>query len=198
MLLRGGPGRGGGTLRLLRVRPGAAIPRHAHRGAELTLVLEGAFADETGRYGPGDLAEAEAEVSHRPVAEGPADCVCLVAAEGLPCGSAWGFDADRRRKLLIRFARERSRSGFIRRVLRRQGRGAALQESVALDGVVDRNGNAAGRCTQQEPESSSRFMFSESGSRPIQSPSTLSISSLPGREATTLPFTVTVVPSPGV
>lgn len=84
VLLRGGPGRGGGTLRLLRVRPGAAIPRHAHRGVELTLVLEGAFADETGRYGPGDLAEAEAEVSHRPVAEGPADCVCLVAAEGLP------------------------------------------------------------------------------------------------------------------
>jgi putative transcriptional regulator len=84
VLLRCGPGRGGGTLRLLRVRPGAAVPRHAHRGAELTLVLEGAFADETGRYGPGDLAEAEAEVSHRPVAEGPADCVCLVAAQGLP------------------------------------------------------------------------------------------------------------------
>jgi putative transcriptional regulator len=84
VLLRCGPGRGGGTLRLLRVRPGAAIPRHVHRGAELTLVLEGAFADETGRYGPGDLAEAEAEVSHRPVAEGPADCVCLVAAQGLP------------------------------------------------------------------------------------------------------------------
>jgi putative transcriptional regulator len=85
VLLRGGPGPGGGgTLRLLRVRPGAAVPRHAHRGAELTLVLEGAFADEAGRYGPGDLAEAEAEVSHRPVAEGPADCVCLVAAQGLP------------------------------------------------------------------------------------------------------------------
>ena len=85
VLLRYGPGRGGGgTLRLLRVRPGAAVPRHAHRGAELTLVLEGAFADEAGRYGPGDLAEAEAEVSHRPVAEGPADCVCLVAAQGLP------------------------------------------------------------------------------------------------------------------
>jgi putative transcriptional regulator len=99
VLLRCGRGRGGGTLRLLRVRPGAAIPRHAHRGAELTLVLEGAFADETGRYGPGDLAEAEAEVSHRPVAEGPADCVCLVAAEGLPrfgglLGRLFGADAS--------------------------------------------------------------------------------------------------------
>ncbi len=99
VLLRCGRGRGGGTLRLLRVRSGAAIPRHAHRGAELTLVLEGAFADETGRYGPGDLAEAEAEVSHRPVAEGPADCVCLVAAEGLPrfgglLGRLFGADAS--------------------------------------------------------------------------------------------------------
>ena len=70
-----------GTLRLLRVRPGTALPRHAHRGAELTLVLEGAFADETGRHGPGDLVEVEGEESHRPVAEGTADCVCLVATE---------------------------------------------------------------------------------------------------------------------
>ncbi len=71
-----------GTLRLLRVRPGTALPRHAHRGTELTLVLEGAFADETGRHGPGDLVEVEGEESHRPVAEGTADCVCLVATEG--------------------------------------------------------------------------------------------------------------------
>jgi putative transcriptional regulator len=72
----------GGTLRLLRVRPGTALPRHAHRGTELTLVLEGAFSDETGRHGPGDLVEVEGEESHRPVAEGTADCVCLVATEG--------------------------------------------------------------------------------------------------------------------
>lgn len=71
-----------GTLRLLRVKPGTALPRHTHRGAELTLVLEGAFTDETGRHGPGDLVEVEEEVSHRPMAEGPVDCVCLIAAEG--------------------------------------------------------------------------------------------------------------------
>ena len=72
----------GGTLRLLRVSPGTALPRHDHRGLELTFVLEGAFADEAGRYGPGDLAEVEEGVSHRPVAEEPADCVCLIAARG--------------------------------------------------------------------------------------------------------------------
>ena len=58
VLLRG---RTEGTLRLLRVRPGTALPRHAHRGTELTLVLEGAFADETGRHGPYDLVEVEGE-----------------------------------------------------------------------------------------------------------------------------------------
>ncbi len=79
VLLRGGPA--DGTLRLLRVRPGTALPRHAHCGTELTLVLEGAFSDETGRHGPGDLVEVEGEESHRPVAE-EADCVCLIATEG--------------------------------------------------------------------------------------------------------------------
>jgi putative transcriptional regulator len=71
-----------GTLRLLRVRPGTALPRHAHRGMELTLVLEGAFADETGRHGPGDLIEVDEATTHRPVAGGLTDCVCLIATEG--------------------------------------------------------------------------------------------------------------------
>ena len=71
-----------GTLRLLRVRTGTALPRHGHRGMELTLVLEGAFADETGRHGPGDLVEVDEATTHRPVAGGPTDCVCLIATEG--------------------------------------------------------------------------------------------------------------------
>jgi putative transcriptional regulator len=73
---------GNGTLRVLRVKPGTALPRHSHRGSELTLVLEGAFVDETGHYGPGDLAEVDETISHRPVAEGPTDCVCLIATQG--------------------------------------------------------------------------------------------------------------------
>lgn len=73
---------GNGTLRLIRVAPGRALPRHGHRGVEMTLVLEGAFTDERGRYGPGDLAEADEALDHRPVAEGPAECVCLIATLG--------------------------------------------------------------------------------------------------------------------
>lgn len=80
-----------GTLRLLRVGPGRALPRHGHHGAELTLVMEGAFADERDRYEPGDLAEADQDVNHRPVAEGAADCVCLVATLGrLRFGGVFG------------------------------------------------------------------------------------------------------------
>ena len=79
LLREGSPG---GTLRLLRVSPGTALPRHDHRGLELTLVLEGAFADEAGRYGPGDLAEVEEGATHQPVALGPLGCVCLLATQG--------------------------------------------------------------------------------------------------------------------
>lgn len=74
--------RADGMLRMLRVRPGKAIPRHGHSGTELTLVLEGSFADETGHYGPGDLAEAGEGFDHRPIADGVADCLCLVATLG--------------------------------------------------------------------------------------------------------------------
>ena len=70
------------TLFVLRIRPGTALPDHGHVGTELTCVLEGAFADEGGYYGVGDVAEAEEDVRHRPVAEGPTDCVCLIATRG--------------------------------------------------------------------------------------------------------------------
>ncbi|WP_367614482.1 ChrR family anti-sigma-E factor [Teichococcus coralli] len=82
LLRESGGAQGGKALLLLRVRPGVALPTHGHAGTERTCVLEGAFADEGGRYGIGDLAEAEGGYNHRPVAEGPADCVCLIATSG--------------------------------------------------------------------------------------------------------------------
>ena len=74
--------RGRSTLHLLQVKPGVSLPRHAHRGAELTYVIAGAFEDELGHFGPGDLAEVEADVKHRPVAVGLVDCICLLATSG--------------------------------------------------------------------------------------------------------------------
>lgn len=63
---------------LLRIAAGRAIPRHTHRGDEMTLVLEGDFADEHGRYARGDLAVADDSVEHQPVAGTGGDCLCLV------------------------------------------------------------------------------------------------------------------------
>ncbi len=71
----------GGTLRLLKIAPGVAMPEHGHGGTELTLVLAGAYADETGHYGAGDIADLDEEAEHTPKAEAGEDCICLVATE---------------------------------------------------------------------------------------------------------------------
>jgi len=73
---------GAGNLRLLKVAPGHGIPEHGHGGAELTLVLRGAFQDETGRYARGDVADLDETVEHQPiVTEAGGECICLIASE---------------------------------------------------------------------------------------------------------------------
>lgn len=72
---------GTGRLMLLKVAAGREVPEHGHGGQELTLVLEGAYRDRFGRFGPGDLADHDQEVEHQPIAEPGADCVCLVAVD---------------------------------------------------------------------------------------------------------------------
>jgi putative transcriptional regulator len=72
-------GRGG--LGLLKVSAGRVIPEHGHSGAELTLVLRGSFHDVTGEYGPGDVADLDETIEHKPVANPGPDCICLVASE---------------------------------------------------------------------------------------------------------------------
>ncbi|MEM6850922.1 MAG: cupin domain-containing protein, partial [Pseudomonadota bacterium] len=62
---------------LLRIQPGFGAPRHTHEGAEITLVVRGAFSDETGRYGPGDVSIASQAVTHRPIAEEGETCYAL-------------------------------------------------------------------------------------------------------------------------
>src|ERR1700733_6098919 len=73
---------GGANLRMLRIGPGKKLPRHSHTGTELTLVLSGAYSDELGRFGRGDVAETDDDIVHQPVAARDEDCVCLVATEG--------------------------------------------------------------------------------------------------------------------
>lgn len=67
--------------RLLWIPGGQSVPDHGHRGMELTLVLQGAFRDETDRFGPGDMEIADEELEHTPVAEAGPDCICLAATD---------------------------------------------------------------------------------------------------------------------
>ncbi|MBO6932531.1 MAG: cupin domain-containing protein, partial [Roseibium sp.] len=46
-----------------------------------TLVLSGAYRDELGRFGPGDIADLDEHVEHQPRVEAGAPCICIVATE---------------------------------------------------------------------------------------------------------------------
>lgn len=72
------PSVGGAKVRLMRIRAGATVPKHTHRGTEMTLVLAGGFSDDAGHFERGDLSVLGAEADHRPVADPGEDCLCLV------------------------------------------------------------------------------------------------------------------------
>jgi putative transcriptional regulator len=55
---------------------------HGHAGAELTLVLSGAFSDASGAFRRGDLQDVDGETEHQPVGDKDEGCICLIAAEG--------------------------------------------------------------------------------------------------------------------
>ncbi|MDJ0945797.1 MAG: ChrR family anti-sigma-E factor [Kiloniellales bacterium] len=69
-------------VRLMRIEPGTAVPRHGHGGMEYTLVLTGGFSDASGHYTRGDVAIADPTTQHRPVADPVEDCICLTVTEG--------------------------------------------------------------------------------------------------------------------
>ncbi|HHC29420.1 MAG TPA: transcriptional regulator, partial [Rhodobacterales bacterium] len=73
-----------GSLRLLYIPPGAAVPDHGHGGLELTMVLQGSFDDETGHYGVGDVEVADDSLEHTPVAGPEAPCIALAATDAPP------------------------------------------------------------------------------------------------------------------
>ncbi len=68
-----------GVLRLLKIEPGTQMPKHSHSGNELTLILRGAYEDEIGDFGVGDLADLDGEYTHTPKAKGDEPCICLIA-----------------------------------------------------------------------------------------------------------------------
>ncbi len=74
-------GRSDCQTKMLRIAPGRGAPQHTHGGREATLIVCGAYRDETGYFGRGDVAVHDSEVDHRPVAEPGEPCVCLTVIE---------------------------------------------------------------------------------------------------------------------
>ena len=69
------------TARLLYIPAGMAVPDHGHGGTELTLVLRGAYSDETAQFKRGDVEIADEDMHHTPVADTHSDCICLAVTD---------------------------------------------------------------------------------------------------------------------
>ena len=59
---------------LLHIEAGGEIPKHTHKGEEVTVLLDGSFKDEMGEYHKGDFIWLSGEHNHNPVSE--EGCVC--------------------------------------------------------------------------------------------------------------------------
>jgi len=71
----------GSEVSLLRIDGGKAMPVHTHHGSEVTLVLQGGFSDGNGHYGVGDIAYADDDVNHKPVADPGEVCICFAVVD---------------------------------------------------------------------------------------------------------------------
>jgi putative transcriptional regulator len=73
--------KGSGEIRLLKARPRLRFLRHSHRGMELTMVLKGAYRDETGEYHRGDVSDLHVDIEHQPKVMSDDECICIIASE---------------------------------------------------------------------------------------------------------------------
>lgn len=71
----------GADAQVLRLQPGAGVPRHTHEGEEYTLVVRGAFHDGRRRFGMGEVCVASPDVTHRPIAEPGEVCYALAVVD---------------------------------------------------------------------------------------------------------------------
>ncbi len=61
--------------KLIYFKKGFKVPQHTHKGDEVTIVLHGAFSDDSGTYKRGDYVHKTSLDRHSPIAE--SDCICL-------------------------------------------------------------------------------------------------------------------------
>ena len=76
---------------LYHIKAGGSIPKHTHRGTELTLVLEGSFSDEAGVYQKGDFLMRDAGDEHSPTAARTADCICIGVLDAPIRFTGWNY-----------------------------------------------------------------------------------------------------------
>ena len=74
----------GYSVDLIKIGPGRQMPAHTHGGIELTLVLDGQFADDNGVYQRGDLVFADETTVHRPISAVAVGCLCVAVTETAP------------------------------------------------------------------------------------------------------------------
>ena len=79
----------GGELMLLRIAPGSKLPLHSHGGNELTVILDGAYDDMLGHFGPGDVADLDGQTQHQPVTSPGVPCICVAATDAPLKFSGW-------------------------------------------------------------------------------------------------------------
>ncbi len=78
---------------LYHIKAGGSIPKHTHKGTELTLVLEGSFSDEEGHYSQGDFIMRDAEKTHTPTASQDRDCICIGVLDAPVKFTGWKYRA---------------------------------------------------------------------------------------------------------
>ncbi len=65
---------------LLRAQPNVSMEEHEHTSEEITLLLDGAYEDVTGRHEKGDLIVLDERIPHKPVSDKKHGCVCITLA----------------------------------------------------------------------------------------------------------------------
>lgn len=71
----------GAQVALIKIKPGGTLAQHTHTGDEFTLLLKGAFSDESGLYQHGDFIVRNDNHKHSTVATMDSDCICLTVLD---------------------------------------------------------------------------------------------------------------------
>ena len=67
-------------IELLKFEGAAKIPQHTHKGNEYTVILQGSYKDEMGRFEVGDFIHLNENHHHRPIADEDG-CVCIAVTD---------------------------------------------------------------------------------------------------------------------